>query len=301
MTSKGQPFARRYGYPNLVEPMAGGTSGRGVELNEDGTFVVKGVKPGTYWIEVRPMMRGPDDDIPAEAEFGHADVIVSDADVEGVTLVTQPGATVSGEVAFDTPRPESSQPVSVMAMPASGRMMMMLSGRGQVAPDGTFTLRGLYRPVYIRIAPPPGVHLASVSLDGHDITDKPTEFKPGKTGKLLISLSTRLSELAGQVRGPQGEPVAAMVFAFGEEPALWNPHATTTKYAVAGEKGAYRIGGLRPGRYFVVAVPAGSRLPMMFDEGPDAFEALAKDATIVTIGEQERKMLDLDLVIDRDP
>jgi hypothetical protein len=40
---------------------------------------------------------------------------------------------------------------------------------------------------------------------------------------------------------------------------------------------------------------------MMFDEGPDAFEALAKEATIVTIGEQERKTLDLDLVTDRDP
>jgi hypothetical protein len=179
-------------------------------------------------------------------------------------------------------------------------MMMMLSGRGQVAPDGTFTLHGLYRPVYIRIATPPGVDLASVSLDGHDITDTPTQFKPGKTGKLLISLSTRLSELSGQVRGPQGGPVAAMVFAFGEETALWNPHATTTKYASAGEKGNYMIRSLRPGRYLVVAVPPGSRPPMMFDEGPDVFEALAKHATTVTIGDQERKTLDLKLVTELD-
>jgi protocatechuate 3,4-dioxygenase beta subunit len=301
MTSKGAPFSRRLGQVSLTERTAGGgISGRGVELEEDGTFEARGVKTGNYSIEVQPMMRHPDDDVPSEAEFASVGVIVNDSDVEGMTVVTQPGATVSGEVTFDEPRPESSQPLYVMAMPASGRMMMMLSGRGQVAPDGTFTLQGLYRPVYIRIATPPGVDLASVSLDGHDITDTPTQFKPGKTGKLLISLSTRLSELSGQVRGPRGGPVAAMVFAFGEEPALWNPHATTTKYAVAGEKGAYRIGGLRPGRYFVVAVPAGSRPPMMFDEGPDVFEALAKQATAVTVGDQERKALDLTLVSERD-
>jgi protocatechuate 3,4-dioxygenase beta subunit len=299
MTSKGVPFSRRLGQVSLTERTAGGgMSGRGVDLKEDGTFEARGVKPGNYSIEVQPMMRHPDDEVPSEAEFASVAVIVTDTDVEGLTVVTRPGATVSGEVTFDEPRPE--QPVYVMAMPASGRMMMMLSGRGQVAPDGTFTLRGLYRPVYIRVTPPPGIHLASVSLDGHDITDAPTEFKPGKTGKLVISLSTRLSELSGQVRGPQGGPVAAMVFAFGEEPALWHPHATTTKYSIAGEKGAYKIGGLRPGRYFVVAVPAGSRSPMMFDEGPEAFEALAKEATVVTIGHQERKALDLELVTDRD-
>lgn len=300
MTSRGQPFSRRHGYPNFVEPMAGGSRSSGVELNEDGTFVVKGVKPGTYWIEVRPQMRGPDDDIPAEAEFGHADVIVSDADVEGVTLVTQPGATVSGEIAFDEPRPESSQPLYVTGMPASGRMMMAPSGRAQVAPDGTFTLRGLYRPIYIRVFGPPGVHLASVSLSGQDITDTPTEFKPGKTVKLLITVATRLSELSGQVRTWQGKPAGAVVFMFGEDRGLWSPHATTTKYAPASEKGDYRIAGLRPGRYFVLAVPPGSRPPMMFDEGPEAFEALAKDATVITIGEQERKTLDLTLVAERD-
>jgi hypothetical protein len=53
MTSKGQPFSRRLGQAMLNERTAGGgVSGRGVELKEDGTFEVRGVKPGTYSIEV---------------------------------------------------------------------------------------------------------------------------------------------------------------------------------------------------------------------------------------------------------
>jgi protocatechuate 3,4-dioxygenase beta subunit len=302
ITSKGEPFSVRHGQASFNERTAGGgMSGRGVELKEDGTFVVRGVKPGTYSIEVQPQMRFPNDDVPLEAEFASTPVTVSDGDVEGVTIVTQVGASVTGEVIFDTPPAESSYPLHVMAMPASGRTMMFPPGRAQVAPDGTFKLSGLFRPVFIRVFPPPGHHLASVALDGQDITDTPIDFKPGKTGKLLISLSSRLSALSGQVRAAQGKPAAASVFAFGEDRSLWSPHATTTKSVSADEeKGAYRITGLRPGRYLVVAVPLGSRPPMMFDEGAEAWEALARHASVVTVGVQEQATLDLTLVSERD-
>jgi Carboxypeptidase regulatory-like domain len=301
LTSKGQPFSRRHGSPMFVESKGGGVSGTGVEVREDGTFHVRGVKPGTYSIEIQPHMRHPDDDVPADAEFGSLAITVSDADVEGVMVVTQPGASVAGVVAFDEPPTSSSPPFYVTAMPAAGMGRPFgLSGRAQVAPDGTFTLRGLFRPVYLRVMSSPDYHLASVVLDGQDITDTPTEFKAGKSGRLVVSLSRRLSELSGHVRVGQGRTDAAIVVVLGEERALWTSHASTTKYATVDDKGNYRIAGLRQGRYLAIAVPAESR-PPMFDDGPEAWEALARNATAVTIGDQERKTLDLELVTERDP
>jgi Carboxypeptidase regulatory-like domain len=300
LTSQGQPFSRRNGQVMFVEATAGGTSGKGVELREDGTFEVRGVKPGSYSIDIRPAMMHPDDDVPADAEFGSAAVTVADSDVEGVMVVTQRGATVSGEVAFDEPRPDTSQPLYATATPTSMRIAMSPPSRAQVAPDGTFTLRGLFRPVYIRVSPPPGYHVASVTLNGQDITNTPIEFKPGKTGKVVVSLSNRLSELSGQVSNAQGRPAAAFVIAFGEDRSLWSPFATTTKYATAGEKGDYKLTGLRPGRYLVLAVPPGSRPPFMSEESHEAWEALAGQATAVTVGDQERRSLDLTLVSERD-
>jgi Carboxypeptidase regulatory-like domain len=139
-----------------------------------------------------------------------------------------------------------------------------------------------------------------VTFEGQDITNAPVDFKPGTNGKLAVTLTRRSSEVSGQVRTAQGRPGSALVIAFGEDRALWTPHATTTKSASAGEKGDYKITGLRPGRYLLIAVPPGLRPWMVFEERPEAWEALAKQATLVTIGDQERKTLDLNLVSELD-
>jgi hypothetical protein len=301
MTSAGQPFSMRRGQAMFLEPNAGGgMSGRGLDLREDGTFEVRGVKPGTYTIEVRPEMRHPDDEIPSGAEFASVAVTVGDDDVKGVMIVTQPGATVSGEVTFVEPRTESSHPLYVSAMPVSSRMMMIPQTRTSVAPDGTFTLRGLSRPVYIRVAPPPGYHLASVAFDGQDITDTPMEFKSGTTGKLSLTLTRRASELSGEVTDSKAPAVASFVVAFGEDRTLWTPHASTTKWVQSDGEGKFTLRGLRPGRYLVAAMPLTFASRMMIDPGPDVWESLARQATPVTLGDNERKTLNLTLGTERD-
>jgi hypothetical protein len=301
MTSTGQPFSMRRGQAMFLEPSAGGgMSGRGLDLREDGTFEVRGVKPGTYTIEVRPEMRHPDDEIPSGAEFASAAVTVGDEDVKGVMIVTQPGATVSGEVTFVEPRTEPSHPLHVSAVPISSRAMFVPPVRTPVAPDGTFTLRGLARPVYIRVSPPPGYRLASVVFDGQDITDTPMEFKPGTTGKLTVTLTLRASELSGEVNDSKGPVASSFVFVFGEDRALWTPSATTTKWVQSDDKGKYALRGLRPGRYLVVATPLPSGPRLMMETEPEAWEALAKQATPVTIGDNESRTLNLTPVPEGD-
>ncbi len=295
VTSQGQPITRQSGHLMFLKKETSGMSGSTVDHRDDGTFEIRGVKPGMYELEARRH-----DELPHGAEYAAVPIAVVDTDVEGLIVATRPGAAVAGEVVLDGARPDSCEPIYVTAMPATAQRGIGPSSGAQVAPDGTFTLRDLFRPVYIRVSTPSGFHLASVIMDGQDITDTPMQFASGKTGRLQVSLSSQLSELSGQVRTAQGRPTAALVFAFGEDRALWSPIATTTKSSTVGEKGDYRFTGLRPGRYFVVALPLGSRPPVMFEERSEAWEALAKQATLVTIGDQERKTLDLKLATELD-
>jgi hypothetical protein len=58
--------------------------------------------------------------------------------------------------------------------------------------------------------------------------------------------------------------------------------------------GHFDMRGLLPGRYYVVAAPRG-RLMLAGPAEPSYFEELSKDATIVVIGEEEQRTIDLTL------
>jgi hypothetical protein len=299
-TSKGQAFSRTNGDVSLAESTTGGgMSSRGVELKEDGTFEVNGVRPGVYSLEVQPSLRHPDLDAPADIEYATVPIVVGNEDVDGLTVVTRPGVSVPGEVVFDEAPAGEPPPLEVSAMPAGESIMMFSFSRARVAPDGTFLLKGLHRPVYVRVAPPGGYYLASITFEGQDITDTPTEFRAGTPGKLVVTLTRRASSLSGEVQDSSA-PVSSLVLAFGEDRALWTHHATTTKWTQSDEAGKYTVSGLRPGNYLVVALPPSSGSSMMNNTNTGYWESLAKQATPVTIGDDERKVLNLKLASEPD-
>ena len=195
-------------------------SGSSVDQRDDGSFEIRGLKPGMDEIEARRH-----DELPHGAEYAIVPIAVVDADVEGLIVATRPGAAVAGEVVFDGARTDSSAPIYVTAMPASGQMGIGASSGAQVAPDGTFTLRDLFRPVYIRVSTPSGFHLASVVMNGQDITDTPMQFTSGKTGRLQVSLF----EPAVRAVGP-------------------GAHSAGTTYGRAGVRVRRRSGTLEPNR-----------------------------------------------------
>jgi hypothetical protein len=295
-TSRGEPFTRRTGHLMFVETSLGGSSGHGVDLREDGTFEIRGVKPGSYTIEVAPDRRGPDDEPGADAEYAQVPVTVFDSDVEGVLVLTQPGASVTGELVYDEPPPDSPQPIMVVAQPLGRRGFGGAWSQTKTAPDGSFTLKGLFQPRVIRVMNTPrGYSLSAISYEGVDITDRPTEFKPGATGRVVLTLTRRASELSGRILDGQGKPILeATVVAFSDDRSQWFEIASTTRFGGTDDKGEYRLGGLRAGRYLVIAMPRDKR-PQGFQEGSEVWEALAKQATLVTVGDNERKTLDLRL------
>jgi hypothetical protein len=140
----------------------------------------------------------------------------------------------------------------------------------------------------------PGAFLKSVTLaGGEDITDVPHEFKAGE--KVTIVLTSRASTLEGTVLGATGAPAAeGGVILFPEDKAGWRMNSIRVHSSSSDANGHFRLQGLLPGRYYVLAAPR-ERVFVPFRDS-SFFEGLVKEATIVVVGEDEQRTIDLRII-----
>ena len=220
--------------PDVTMMMMGGNYGGGVM--PDGTFVIRNVPPGHYELTATYMPRreppapGTQGPPPMDnAEMASAPIEIGAADVEGIMLVTQRGATVTGEIVFDGGELEGGR-VQVSAQPVERRMFTPPPTVD--VKDTTFTIRNVFRRIVIRGSvigrgPGPGGSswgLKAVLLNGADITDQPRVFTNADSGKLQIVFTLHAPGLEGTVTDDAGKPVEQYtVLAFGDDPATWRP------------------------------------------------------------------------------
>src|SRR5205823_1347050 len=96
-------------------------------------------------------------------------------------------------------------------------------GGGRVADDGSFELRGLSGPQFIRLGNvPSGWAVKSITLEGQDITDAPYDFKGHDVTGITITLTDSLTELSGTVHNGRNEILKDYVLvAFAADSRLW--------------------------------------------------------------------------------
>jgi hypothetical protein len=240
----------------------------GNQVRADGSFQLTNVPPGEYVLDVqqRPMnVRNVQDIDLAQLEFASMPISVSGSDIDSLTIVTTPGVTVSGRVAYQgqgAPKPTgqvTAVPPSGGPAPIGAMINARVLGGGRVNNDGTFELRGLAGPQLIRLQGiPAGWALKSVTLDGADITDTGYDFRPGtKMTSLVITLTDRLTDVTGSVRDARGQPVTDYVLvAFPEDPKLWVPQSRFVQTTRPNQNGTFNIKALPPGRYLAAVVPS---------------------------------------------
>ena len=112
-------------------------------------------------------------------------------------------------------------------------------GVGRVNTDGTFEIRGLSGPHYIRAGGlPAGWGVQSITLDGADITDVAFDFKPGSTPSAVVTLTDRLTQITGMVRQPSGQPASDYVLlVYPENSALWGAQSRYVAVARPNQNG----------------------------------------------------------------
>jgi hypothetical protein len=249
--------------------------------NSDGEVEFLSVPVGNYALSVAHY--GPDG-----AQFGWLPIVVGEAPA-AVSLRLQRGVAVKGRVVFEggpapTPLPTMYVRVSTPRSRGTSAQNVMIGA------DLAFGFSDLFGPLFIRTNGPSGWYLKAVLLGGSDVTDQPVEF-PADGPNLDVVLTRQAASLSGVVTTTTGKAAEASVMIISEDRASWHEAATTTMSVMTVTDGKYRLAGLRPGRYLIVATQR--------EEGgivgwtPEYFELLAAHATPVTVGDGESKTLDL--------
>ncbi len=283
----------------LREAIGGSNRVRG-----DGRFELTRVPPGDYVLDVQQRPGGArnlQDLGMAQLEFASMPLSVA-GDIEGLSIVTTPGVTVSGRLVYEGQDAPPRANVQIMATspggetsPAVMQIAARALGRGRVSPEGTFELRGIAGSLLLRAqGVPTGWALKSVVIEGTDVTDTPFDFKSGHnvTG-VVITLTNRLTEIAGSVRDGRGQPVSDYVLvAFSENTRLWGAQSRHVQTTRPNQNGAFSIKGLPPGRYLAAVVPA---LENGTQNDPAVLERLRIGAHSFTLAEGQTLNLNLEM------
>jgi hypothetical protein len=287
-----------------------------------GRFTFMGVPPGRYLLRVERVPRGevvnapvgvpgsgflpsnvraPQPVLPKETLlWGAQTIVVSDADVSGVSVALRSGARVRGRVEFTGARtkpPATIHGVIGLTLDrADGRPASHPgAGRGRVEADGQFATVGVPDGRYVlRVTGvPAGWFLQGALAGDRDITIDPIDLERDVIGVRLV-FTDRGSSLGGVVTSVAGTPDdAALVVAFPPDPAAWTdrgPSPRRLRHTRTGRSGVFSIADLPPGTYFVAAISeaASAEWP-----SPAFLSALARGATRVEIAVGEARQLSL--------
>jgi len=269
----------------------------GSGVRQDGSFIIMNVPPGRYVA----FARGQDRRVQMPL-FGFQNVSVSGADVTGVALTLAPGQTVSGTVSVDPGSASAGNLTRVRVSLASLSSLPIPTPPASGAlVDGTFSLTPVVAGSYlVRVSGlPQNFALKSAEYGGRDVADLPLEVRAGQNiGGVNVVISDRVTEISGTVPAGEGQLESDYtVVAFSADPANWRPQSRYIQVGRPDASSQFRIRGLPPGDYLVVAlddVESGE----WFD--PSVLERARRSAIRISLSDGDTKTLELPLsTLDR--
>ena len=270
----------------------------------DGAFAFHNVPPGDYVVQVTTAP--PGDTALAFAElqrgfhFGMAYVVVGDADPPPVTIRAGRGSVVEGRVVTEAGDPST---MSILAMPTDfGRSPVIGMGSAGLTfrKDGTFRLEGITGPR--RIVKQNGLedaYIKSAIINGRDALDTPFDF--GLAGESFRGVEVVVGNdgaaVSGQVVDSRQTPVEwYTVRLFSTDSAQWFSRSQRLKSAQPRTNGQFRIAGVPPGDYWLVATE-GADEPSAGSDSPEPMEldALTHRAQHITLTSSDERQFTLTL------
>jgi Carboxypeptidase regulatory-like domain len=270
----------------------------GAQVRPDGTFTVGGLAPGTYTLRAQRMGPvGPQ----ADPEVASATITVTGDDIADVQLVAAKASTLTGRIIVD-PAASSMLPRQLMirAFPTNFAGMGPQSAPARVADDLTFEIKSTPGVMRLMLGggfgpTTDGWSIRSVRLNGADVTDAGIEFKPNEDiSGVEVELTNKVTTIAGTVKTARGElskEYTAIVFAQDKE--KWTGNSRYQSSGRPDQDGRFKISGLPPGEYYVVAV---DRLEQGQSGDPEFLERVRSRAVSLSLREGETRTVDLLLI-----
>ena len=292
--STGQPLAGVPLTAYIQQQAAGFTSVSDTFTKPDGGFELTRLPQGEYLITTADRLRGD------QRESAATTVAVSAKDITGVRLVGVKNSTVSGRLVVD-PAASRSLPAQWMPFfhpvrvhPEEWPMAPYLPSNSRMNADLTFELTvspGLWR---IEGTVGPDWTFGRVRYKGVDVTDSGVEIHPNADiSGIEIEVTDRLTTVSGLITDAQGKSTKhAVVEVFSQDAERW----TDSRYVrmlPSDQDGRYKASGLKPGRYYAIALDG-------IDPGeagdPEFFDRIRRNATMFSVSEGEARTVDLRVI-----
>ena len=311
--SQGAPA--RMGNITATERNGNLATSSGAAVRPDGTFTLPPLPPGEYFLRaslpVPPPPRPPDLSLPVPAEKLRAlmaalppaetlvaNVIVNGSDVGGVVLTPMRRVNISGRVVFDAPGARLPTPgaLRLSIVPRSPEASVVLGGFPIVSDDFTFQFNVPAAELALRATVGSADWaLKTIRMSGVDITDTGVDLRTSSQNvNVEIEFTGHPPELSGLAVDRQGQAIEDYgVLVFPQDRERWILDSRLVTTIRADPDGRYKVRTLPPGRYFIVLLTAqevGSLQNFLqnFD-----LEPMIDRATAFSLGENERKSLDL--------
>lgn len=223
-------------------------------------------------------------------------------DVAGLTLMLSTGATLSGRLAFEGVAEVPASPGVQVTLTAiggdwAGTPAMGATASGRVNPDGTFVTTG-YPPgryvITVGGRAVPNWFVKSATVNGRDALYEAFELEGRDLSDVVVTLTDKRTTLSGTVQASStaaGAAAAVVIF-----PAAWREWIAggmsqqLVRITRTPPTGVFSITGMPPREYLIVAVETNDTPDL---QDPAAFEALARLATTVTMGDGETRTMTL--------
>lgn len=255
LASSGQPAS---GAEVSVRPPSeidtGAAMTGGTRASASGAFVISNLPPGDYLISARTTTRheqisGSVENI--QPEYGRVRVSVGNSSHHGISIHLRPGSHLAGQVIADQIIPPRLTALLLSDDPATRTY------RAEMSAERRFSMRvgpGRYRLAMVGL--PAGWIIERASLDGQNVSTSPFVISGSSPRLLTVQLSSQGATVAGRVARAISEPcIECPTIVMAENLDERAPGGNGVRLVYADQQGQFRITGLRPGRYFALALP----------------------------------------------
>jgi uncharacterized protein (DUF2141 family) len=271
----------------------------GGEMHKDGTFVIRNVSPGSYTIMA--MVDGSSTPMTARQSLQ-----VGSANVDGVRLAPQAGASVRGQLRLESRGAGKFDPQQLFLMLApvdneddtasSMTARETFSNLARVAPDGNFQWvdvpAGNY---YVQVVGDPNQDwfVTSATAGGRDVNDSGISVNGG-TAALDLIISSNGGITDGVVVDSNNQPVPDAVVVAVPEARMRN-RVDRYRKTVSDQSGHFSLHGIRPGDYTLFAWESVEGEAYY---NPDFLKTYEGQGTTLHVSEGEHKIVQLPAIPD---
>lgn len=292
LSADGEPMP--YGFLNVTSRSGPGLGVSSGQVNGDGTFVLSGVPPGEYHVQVMSVGKTPD----GVSQTALGVIHVAGEDVTDVRLQAVRWSTGAGRLIVEPELRASFKPsavrVGLQRTVRDDPFTMYVAG-ANARDDATFTFPSPPGAVFLTTTGlPAGWRVKAVRLNSVDITDTGLDLPSGETVEgIEVELTNRGPHLSGRVTDARGDAVkqySVVIFPQDREKRSWNSRYLAT--ARPNSESQFTIASLPPGDYYAIALET---LATGQGGDPEFLQKWEDEAIKFSIADGETKALALKL------